>query len=65
MYTSEFEKWWKMCEYHQPGSAPSYAKFLAWEAWRIGREKLHEEMQSCRLQPQTERKSQSCLSSTR
>ncbi len=52
--TKEFDFWWEnrgQVISAQTMLDPRSAKFLAWEAWRKGREQLNEAYASQRLQP--------------
>ncbi len=52
--TVEFDRWWEAQGQTialQTLLEPAAAKFLAWEAWRKGREHLSEAMASRNLQP--------------
>jgi hypothetical protein len=51
--TVEFDRWWEaqgQITALRNGLDPADAKFLAWEAWRMGREQLSEATTSQRLQ---------------
>ena len=51
--TKEFEHWWESqgrANAIQTTFDPNAAKFLAWEAWRKGREQMNEATASQRLQ---------------
>ena len=44
-YSVEFERFWKV----YGRSASEQVKQMCWEAWKAGREKLHEEMINTQL----------------
>jgi hypothetical protein len=51
--TKEFEQWWESqgrANALQNLLDPDAAKLLAWEAWRVGRERMSEATASQRLQ---------------